>query len=370
MKRFIAIEGLRGWLAWAVVFSHLTQTSGIYAKGFGPAPGDFAVLVFIIISGFVIAHLVIERPEPYGTYLVRRLMRIFPVFAVTCLIGYFTYDIHALALSRVPWKTDESVANIIRLARSNHEFFWAHVLAHLTMLHGVISNSVLPFSQYAFSAPAWSLSLEWQFYLVAPLVITLARQPRNLIWLVIGVAALEISYRLHWLGEFQSPSFLPAVAGYFGVGIASRISYPAIAGTLRFPGIIFALLLILVPLTWDAIPILVWVFVLTGLVVNWPDADPLSRAYRFVLESRAATYFGSRSYSVYLCHPALIAICHLLWTDLFPLASRAITFFALSAMVVPLTIITAELLYRSIERPGIALGSWLARRKVEGIATA
>jgi peptidoglycan/LPS O-acetylase OafA/YrhL len=238
------------------------------------------------------------------------------------------------------------------------------------MLHGVISNSVLPFSQYAFSMPAWSLSLEWQFYLVAPFVIALARQPRNIFWLALGVAVLEIAYRLHWLGEFQSPSLLPAAAGYFGVGIASRIAYPTIAGTLRHPGIIFALLIILVPLSWDAIPILAWVFVLTGLVVNWSDANPLSRVYRLALESRAATYFGSRSYSIYLCHPALIAVCHLLWIDIFPLASRAITFLALSVMVVPLTVITAELLHRGIERPGIALGSWLARRKVEGMATA
>jgi peptidoglycan/LPS O-acetylase OafA/YrhL len=62
MKRFIAIEGLRGWLAWAVVFSHLTQTSGIYAKGFGPAPGNFAVLVFIMVSGFR-AWIVASTPE-------------------------------------------------------------------------------------------------------------------------------------------------------------------------------------------------------------------------------------------------------------------------------------------------------------------
>src|ERR1700746_1845719 len=92
MKKFVAIEGLRGWLAWAVVVCHLVQTSDLYAMGLGPAlvqVGLFSVLIFIIVSGFVITHLTIERPEPYGTYLVRRFMRIFPLFAVTCIIGFF-----------------------------------------------------------------------------------------------------------------------------------------------------------------------------------------------------------------------------------------------------------------------------------------
>jgi len=35
MKRFQAIEGLRGVLAWAVVFSHLVYFANIYRHGFG-----------------------------------------------------------------------------------------------------------------------------------------------------------------------------------------------------------------------------------------------------------------------------------------------------------------------------------------------
>jgi peptidoglycan/LPS O-acetylase OafA/YrhL len=44
------------------------------------------------------------------------------------------------------------------------------------------------------------------------------------------------------------------------------------------------------------------------------------------------------------------------------MASRASTFFAVAAMAVPVTLIISELLYRGVEQPGMALGSWLARR--------
>src|SRR5580700_5874165 len=37
--KFRATEGLRGWLAWTVVLSHLAYASGIYAKGWGPVLG-------------------------------------------------------------------------------------------------------------------------------------------------------------------------------------------------------------------------------------------------------------------------------------------------------------------------------------------
>jgi peptidoglycan/LPS O-acetylase OafA/YrhL len=325
------------------------------------------VLIFIIISGFVITHLVCERPEPYGPYLVRRAMRIFPLFAVTCIIGYFTNDIHAAALTRVSWANSPSTFHVERLyadiAHSNHEYLLAHALAHLTMLHGVISNTVLPFSQSAFNSPAWSLSLEWQFYLIAPFAVVLARRQQTFIWVAVAVAVLEIFYRLDALGDFRTPSFLPGAAGFFAIGIASRLIYPRIAGTLQNPGFIVALCLVLLPLCgWDVAPLLIWALAFAGLVLDRASggAASFARTYRRYLEGPIATYFGSRSYSVYLGHLPIIGVCHWVWLEIFPLAGRAATFFGVSAMVVPLTILAAEILYRCIEQPGIALGSKLA----------
>src|ERR1700754_946146 len=109
MKRFQAIEGLRGVLAWAVVFSHLVYFADTYTHGFGGRIahiGRPSVLIFIIVSGFVITHVLIERPEPYGSYLARRFMRIFPLFAVTSVIGYFTSDLQVSTLRHVAYSGD------------------------------------------------------------------------------------------------------------------------------------------------------------------------------------------------------------------------------------------------------------------------
>lgn len=364
MKKFGSIEGLRGWLAWAVVFSHLAYFSNLSVKGLGPAlkaAGLPAVLVFLMISGFVITHLVVERPESYGIYLLRRFMRIFPLFAVTCVIGFFTNDLQVSLLSRVSEGGDpQFTAQLADIARSNHEFFLLHVLAHATLFHGIISDAVLPFSQYAFNMPAWSLSLEWQFYLVAPAIIAVARWPRIMICVAVMIAVAEFAFEHRLFGSFDQPSFLPAVAGYFAVGVASRLAYPSIAGTIRHTAGILSVIIVLLPLLdrWG-VPLLIWGLIVVGLALHpSAKASAFARIYRAALDSRAAVYFGSRSYSTYLCHLQVIAFCYWLWLSLF---STAPTFIGLSALTVPLTMIAAELLYRWVERPGIALGSRLAR---------
>jgi peptidoglycan/LPS O-acetylase OafA/YrhL len=45
LTRFRSIEGLRGWLAWTVVLSHVAYASGIYIKGLGPFLGRTGVCI-------------------------------------------------------------------------------------------------------------------------------------------------------------------------------------------------------------------------------------------------------------------------------------------------------------------------------------
>jgi peptidoglycan/LPS O-acetylase OafA/YrhL len=321
------------------------------------------VLVFIIVSGFVITHLVTERPEPYGDYLLRRFMRIFPLFAVTCVIGFFTTNLCAETVSRSPWASDPSFAPVLQMfarwSHTIHEFFWPHVIAHITMLHGAISSNLLPDSPYAFNSPAWSISLEWQFYLIAPAAIMIARKQGAIIWFALLIALLEIAFRHGLFGQFDSPSFLPGAAGYFALGIASRLAYPAIAGRIRYPNTLIAVILTLVPFYLEAQSLWGWAIVMIGLALDKSvsSTSVFSKIYYHALESPAATYFGSRSYSVYLSHWPIITLCTWLWLRLFPTATSASTFVGVALLTIPLTLLISELLYRAVEQPGIMLGS-------------
>lgn len=365
MKKFSAIEGLRGWLAWTVVAAHLSYVSGIYMNRPGVIFGRLglpAVLMFVIVSGFVITHLIVERPEPYRSYLIRRFMRIFPLFAITCAVGIFTFKLQAATLTQTAYENGFA-ATVAEIARSDHNFFWGHVLAHLTMLHGAVSDhGFLPYSEYAFNMPAWSISLEWQFYLVAPFVILSIRRPEGMFAVAAAAALLAILSRAEAFGSFDNPSFLPAAAGYFAVGIASRLFYPTMVRTAGHPAMVAALAIVLLPIcNRDTAPLLLWAIVLSGLTLAPTDPTFFARCYRAVLESRAAVYWGSRSYSVYLGHMSVIALCHQLWITIWPAAGSTATFVGVTVLAVPAIMSTAELLYRWVERPGIVLGARMAR---------
>ena len=193
------------------------------------------------------------------------------------------------------------------------------------MLHGAISDDVLPFSEYAFNMPAWSVSLEWQFYVIAPFVLAIVMRRKNLFLFAFILVVVEAALlRAHLFGHFSQPSILPAAATYFAIGIACRLTYPVLAGSTRYPiGISALIIIMLLPISSVlTAPVLVWMLVYLGLIVGREgDSDTLyAQIHRRVWENPLILYFGSRSYSIYLTHMLTITLCHFLWMKLQPMA--------------------------------------------------
>lgn len=366
MRRFGGLEGLRAWLAWTVVFGHILSYTGLgqllpwLAKPMGQL-ADGAVMVFTILSGFVVTHLLLERREPYRSYITRRFLRIYPVYAVALLAGiggtYLAFDTF---LSH-PWgeltpATQRLLMQSDSLARG--DWPW-HLAAHLSMLHGAISSQVLYESQYMFLGPAWSLSLEWQFYLVAPLAVALATHRVGQVVL----AALAIwGYRLYTkgvFGEFMLPSVLPGAALYFGVGMATRFWLKADKGLSAFP-------LALLMLAWGVLmsaagtnPILAWAAFVCMMLLNKSASDPVSQGARWTFakafNSPIAHWLGERSYATYLIHMPILQL--VTWVCVTQLGMGLLpTAWAVLVVAVPATLWASALLHKHVELPAIAWG--------------
>jgi peptidoglycan/LPS O-acetylase OafA/YrhL len=356
-QKFLAIEGLRGWLAWAVVFTHLTYMSAFDMKGlswFFRSIGLPSVQIFIIVSGFVVTHVILEKQDSYIPFLVKRFARIFPLLAITCFIGFFTSDLLAVAISDKGFRDPEFAKLTAEVAASNHSQLLLHLLAHLFMLHALIPNDWLAYSEYAFNLPAWSISLEWQFYLIAPLIVFILLQRRSLIIpLAVAVAVLEIAYRKVGSGTFE-PGALPLSAIYFAVGILSRLAYLERPGQL----IVAAAFAIIVFPVSEFRPFLIWLVVFSGLSLgDISKPDIIERAYKFALLNRLMLYFGSRSYSIYLCHYPVISI--VVWL-LAKCLSVHPNMLLLTCMSLPLIVLVSEFAHRWVELPGIAAGRRVA----------
>ncbi|MDB5887220.1 MAG: acyltransferase [Rhodocyclales bacterium] len=366
MSHFRGIEGLRAWLACIVMAHHVIWFSGLsqrflQLKVFN-AFGYYAVSVFIIISGFVIAHLLLERGESYGPYLLRRFLRIYPVYLVCLAAGILTTYLNFHTFLPHPWGAYPATGQMTQQLQSLQGGDWiSHLLAHFSMLHGAIPAEVLPESPYMFLAPAWSLSLEWQFYMIAPLVIACMRTQFSRIALACVALILFYAYEKGLFGQFVLPSFLPGAFPYFAVGIGTRLVIGLLPRFSIYPVASLIALCAFFVLDTDLMPFIVWIAFISMMLIDKPK-DRLSSAIKsgfdVAFDSKAAKWMGARSYPIYLAHVpvfqliAFIAVRSFGW--------GMIETFALAIVLTPvLTIGCAMILHRYVEKPGIILGKSL-----------
>ena len=83
-RRVPALDGLRGLLALTVFAKHATEQAGMHFHllHFG---SQLAVLMFFVLSGFVLTR---TWKAGFATFLLRRFVRLWPVYALTLAAGY------------------------------------------------------------------------------------------------------------------------------------------------------------------------------------------------------------------------------------------------------------------------------------------
>lgn len=361
MNRFAALDGLRGILAIWVVICHLTVTVGLQCPHF-LSDGNIAVDVFIILSGFVIFHLLSMEREKYGTFLVRRLLRLYPVYLICLLLAIALLPLWINAISSLGV---DSIYNQQRLtiAAQSQKHFWKHLAAHLTLVHGAVPQNILPGSSYAFVGQAWSISLEWQFYLIAPALYLIIKRGR-----LLGAVCLVLSIGVVYFSWTGRPGFLPSKIHLFAVGIASQLLWQSKklisiiqsnSGLVLLPSIIGLLWLL-----QSSLSVWVWALILF-LTVRTADGtcNRVEASLKAALSSGPLAYLGRVSYPVYLVHMNVLCIGILVLKPVIVGLSPERAFLVLCLLVVPLTIGISDLLSRWIEQPCIRFGrTWADRR--------
>ena len=354
MKRFDSLEGFRAVLAWWVVCGHIFGLTGLQRDELAPywgldtlRQGTIAVYIFMIFSGFVITHLMVHRHEPYLIFITRRFFRLWPVFAATAVVVALLH------------------ASGIALMRMDESDLWPQLALSLTMFHGLFPDSAL-----AVVNPGWSISLEWQYYLIAPALLAAFIRPRWHSWLLVALLAAfawsagmdPIRNELTLFGtvyEYSKPSAIYLALPWFAIGMVSywlmfnakEAKPPLIAG-------IIAAILLGCLMRWWPIALAGGLWAMMLVVMMRPDSW-LSKAASWKWLRRA----GMVSYSTYIIHyPVLVAVRELIldgWIHRNNEWERAMW---LTIIGVPLVAIGSVASYHLIEKPGIALGHKIARR--------
>jgi peptidoglycan/LPS O-acetylase OafA/YrhL len=210
-----------------------------------------------------------------------------------------------------------------------------------------------------FLGPAWSLSLEWQFYLVAPLVIYLiGRSELSRVALSLGAVVAWVAYQKGLFGSFLQPSFLPGAALPFGVGIATRLIIYRLPRLHAYPIAAIVIACLLVPLGPRILPFYAWAVFVTWMLLEKPRT-PLSvhinRVFVVMFESRIARYIGDISYPIYLAHAPMVQLLGYICVQRLHFGMTQ-TLLATLVSVPIGTVLVAALIHKYVEQPFINLG--------------
>lgn len=149
-EKLSKLEMMRGLAALYVMFTHLVHSSSL---GLGHRLGQLvvlpfhfgqeAVMLFFLISGFVIFFSTEKQQPDFATYLSRRWRRIYPIFLLSLCLS--TIDVVMLKSQPFPWRD-----------------FWGN----LFMLQDNRGRPGDWFPAFGDNGSLWSLSYEWWFYIL------------------------------------------------------------------------------------------------------------------------------------------------------------------------------------------------------------
>lgn len=329
-NRFESIDGLRGYLALFVLFTHLANNYAYHVTGrwdgsdahFHGMIGGAAVSVFMMITGFLFWRRVLRTKGTFDTAALyrSRIRRLVPMYLVS--VGMVVLVV--LALTGFTLRT--SPVDFLRDLRPWLSF-------------GFITTGDLNGLQDAriINAVYWTLALEWAFYAALPLLALFSKGWR--FWLLCAIAFYFGLRSPLWLSfVFGAWAALAVERGYLTGRLASPWLAPlplaAFAACFLFPGV------------YALVPgLLLFVFFL--FVVDGNSIFGL-------LTNRPAKLLGAISYSVYLVHCIVVFVVMHCVSLAVPIAQlRPLEYWGWSAFAGLVTVALSALTYRSVEHPFI-----------------
>ena len=302
-NRFIPeVDGFRFLAILIVILSHIfvqdapmyatSYLGGVFVRAF--VDGRHGVYLFFTISGFILAlpfarhHLEGGKPVAIGSYFKRRLTRLEPPYVVAMLL-------------RTP--------AILLLKGAATGTVGLHLLASLFYVHS------LAFGTYStINPPAWSLEVEIQFYILAPLLTAVFLIRSVALRRTVLVAAILVS------GAASQALIDPF--GRLSLTLLYFFQYFA-AGFLLCDLYLTKAHLSLPPWVWDAIGVAALCWVLVSQSPAYPVVLPFvticlymagffGRVVRGFFSLPIVSLVGGMCYSIYLTHTAVLSGIHAL----------------------------------------------------------
>lgn len=349
-NRFLALDGLRGYLALAVLAHHFIIWINIQRFGhqwvapdvyFFNNIGAGAVALFFMATGFLFYPL-FEQGFSAGSWQVFFLKRVFRIVPLTLISIFVSFAI-------LSWRN---------MVLSNLE-------EYIKIFEWMLGNQVVIFgdqiSTQVNAGVLWSIRYEWYFYyLILPIAAiirdllrwrfpTISRPtPASLIILLVSIflfkTALTGTNWAHFLLFFLGMS----TRAVYPNQLVSRMIRTRIFTSLSIVALFFALNFVPRP---SGLAIIAYLMFFAGVVFEGPIFK--------MLRHNNAVFLGDRSFGIYLFHGIILSLLFTEFSVFVSALSLPVLFFCMPIVTV-ITVLISDWLHKWVERPAILAGARMA----------
>lgn len=292
------MDGLRAIAVLAVILYHAFPQ--FVSSGF------VGVDIFFVISGYLISGIIIQNISrsnfSYVEFYKNRILRIFPALLIVLVSTLICAPLFFLdsELSSLGLHTAASAAFVQNFLLWSESGYFDVAASFKPLLH------------------IWSLGVEEQFYIVAPLVLAVSMRKNKLLLVALVLAALSLIYNLYASGLRPTEDFYSPLTRYWELsmgGLAYLLShhYAGYAQRLQRWGHLFSIV--------GAALIGYSIFFIPGQAVypGFHALLPVAGAFLIVISSsssaanavlalRPLVLIGLISYPLYLWHWPLLSL--------------------------------------------------------------
>lgn len=325
-QKYLSIEGLRGVLAVMVCFGHY-GVGQLFARVGLQFNLHFAVDIFFVISGFVLAYsnYFSEKYISSFEFALKRFARLYPLHLLTLLVMCGLYYLQ---------QTD---------------IFFAQFIQHVLLIQNLGFSPV----DNAFNFPSWSISDEFWGSILFFILISLIKRRSIVISLcVVMLFGICIFYpNVLMGGDYEgtcgilNAGLLRALCG-IGLGIVLYLTYQARILQPLFNSVWSGRVCLLGLIAFFLFEIhssnaIVFYLLTYGLLGHMA----LHSSFLNMLSTRMFVGLGAISYAIYLLHIPLYKIFQLIGGD------GAVKGWGGKVILIPTLFLLAYLSYRYFERP-------------------
>ncbi|WP_409422296.1 acyltransferase family protein [Pseudaeromonas sp. ZJS20] len=359
-KRYETLDSLRGLASISVLFNHMWMVTPILPFIFSVSPiriliyGHAAVILFFILSAFVLSHQLDNNKMSYPKYITKRICRIYIPYFFAISISIFLY-------------------NQFNLPIYNDFSEWFYKFWPTTISDGVIFEHFVLVANIhtdTFNTVIWSLVHEMRISIIFPFIFFMSKRC-NLISIfticvfLSGIASLNDLYRFEVSNGHQT-SFFDTLhyCSIFLIGSTLYVRKDKIISTIVAMSSFIKVLLLSVGVFLYGYAKVSEMLIkgnfshkVTEYVLTIGSCLIIvvclgSLRLKTIMENKIFIFLGKISYSVYLLH-------FIIMISLLHIYGNVLNVYIIYIVSFLLSLISAYLFNVAIEQPSAKFGNWL-----------